>query len=200
MTIEQIRQLRKERKNQVESLKSQINSLDHDDRYSPAYKMEQKSELTNRLTEIRQRFDNQIDEIITNLRNDLVSRFDQAEYKELKPEEAIKELLLELKSQEEASYLAKVYQDKHEALLFETEKLVNVNSPKALAYIKAMKKLGAVGATGLEQQYKKQNLNSLQKAIQSDLNVLENEAQAYEIEKTEEVAPLKAAILDHYKG
>lgn len=196
MSIERIEQLRKERKGQVKAIKSKINKIKDDEKYSPEYKMQQEAELKRELESVRQNYDSQITELINNSINESERNFYNAEFDGMKEVESTQALIKEMRDQEEAELIAKRFKDNHKGLYDESEKLVSVNSPKAIAHIKALKKLGAIGAESLEKQYKEQNLNDKQKMYKEELDKLEEQRKLYEVEKTEDNDPFKAALME----
>lgn len=198
MSIAKIQQLRKERKNKVTEIKSALDKIANDEKYSGEYKMQQSAQLNREMQRINQEYDIEITNLLQQTKNETERNFYNAEFDGMNEGEATKALLREMRAKEEAEVLARSYKDgdKRNALYSMAEGLVNVNSPQALAYIKAMKTLGVTGAESLENQYKEQNYNEKQKLYKSELEKLQVEEQWYEVEKTEVESPMKAALLE----
>lgn len=187
MSISKIKGLRNERKNKVESLKKKIESLQNNDMYSDQYKLEQKNKIESELNDVKGKYDAEIMNMIDEKEGELLKGYHQAEYSGLSEEQTMTELLKEMRNQQQAQHLIKNYEGAdgstlRNELLGKAQKMIEENSPHAMAYINAAKSLGVVGVDQLEQEYKNNNLNDLQKAYKSDLDALREQREEFKLE------------------
>lgn len=187
MSISKIEQLRKERLDKINALKQQQEKIKADETLNAKYKSDMKMELDAQIKAVKQEYEPQINELIEQRETELRKGFNHAEYSGMDDKQVTIELLKEMRNQRLTDNLIKQYQGKNvtslrNELSNQLKDLVRVNSPEAMAYINAMKSLGAVGFDELEQQYKENNMNDLQKAYKSDLNLIEQQKEQFNTE------------------
>lgn len=187
MALAKIKQLRNERLSKINSLKQQKEKIKADQTLADTYKSEMQTKLDADIKATNQEYEPQINELIQQREMELRTGFNSAEYQGMDDKQAMVELLKEMRNQRLTDSLIRQYEGKDMASLRndlskQVNDLIQVNSPETGAYINAMKSLGAVGFEDLERQYKENNMNDLQKAYQSDLNLIEEQKQEFHTE------------------
>lgn len=187
MPLAKIKRLRQERINKINALKEGQKKIDSSDMYSNQHKSNTQTETNKAIKAIEKEYGPQINELIDQRETELLKGFNNAEYSGMDDKQATIALLKEMRNQKQTDNLIKQYEGKNHATLrselgTKTKELVKVNSPETTAYINAMKSLGAIGFDDLEQEYKANNMNDLQKAYQSDLNIIEEQKQEFATE------------------
>ncbi|GGB42450.1 hypothetical protein GCM10011409_20030 [Lentibacillus populi] len=198
MSIAQIEKLRKERISKLEGLKAQLEKIENDDMYAPEYKLQKRNEIKKELEAVSFDYGTKIAELIDQTESKLLQGFHNAEYKGMDDKQAAKELLKEMRNRDMSEDLIARNKENPEHLYSEAEKIVNANLPYAPAYIRALKKLNVSGADMLEKNYKELNFNELQKSYNKEMELLREQIKLFEVEKTAEESPFKAALMDHY--
>jgi len=184
MSLAKIKQLRSERSSKLGELEQQRQKLANDRTLSNIYKVEKDNEVKIKIQAVKTEYDSQISELIDQTENKLLQGFHNAEYEGLKGEQATIELLKEMRNQKKTDQLVELYRGKDETqfrdfLHGEAERLIGVNSPEAKAYLDAMKLLGVSDIDGLENKYKQQNQNDLQKSYQDDLALIKEQKDGF---------------------
>lgn len=187
MSMSRIKQLRKERINKINTLKQQQEKIDNNDMYSHQHKSNTLNQTNINIEAIENEYVPQINQLLEERKTELLKGFNNAEYAGMDDKRATTELLKEIRNQRETDNLIRQYEGKdlssfRSELYTKTKELVRTNSPTTTAYINAMKSLGAVGYDELEQEYKANNMNDLQRAYKSDLTALEEQEQEFHVE------------------
>src|SRR5690625_660514 len=177
MRLNKIKQLREERINKIKALEQDQEKINKSEVYSNQHKSNTQTESNNTIKAIENEYGSKINELTEQRETELIQGFNNAEYSAMDDKQATLELLKEMRNQRQTDNLIKQHEGKNHAnlrneLYTKAKELVKFNSPEAMAYINAMKSLGAVGSDDLEQEYKANNMNDLQKAYQSDLKAL----------------------------
>lgn len=180
MSLQKIKQLRSERISAITTLEQKAERLDNDTTLTNNYKREENARIKEEIQLVKNEYDTPINELIESGKKEAISNFNNAEYSGIKDEDAPIEVLKELRNQKQTSLLVKKHGGKSPAntraeLHAKANDLVSSNSPEAPAYIDAMKELGIVGIENLEQEYKDQNLNGLQKQYKDEITSYEQQ-------------------------
>ncbi|SEN86659.1 hypothetical protein SAMN04488134_102134 [Amphibacillus marinus] len=199
MNLEQVKQLRKDRNAKVEAIATKINQIRQSAMYSKDYKAQQIRDLEQEMTAIKHDYNARIPRALEELKLEAEKAYISAEYDGLGDNVNV-EILKEMRNQEKADELAKSYKGKEELLLELAQKEVDLNSPHAPAYIKALRKLGGYGDAPLEAQFKEQNMSSIQKQRKEQMEAIVREQQTFEIDQAQEHSPLQAAIMAEAYG
>lgn len=201
MSATQIESLRKDRTKKITGLRAELDKIKKEDMYSPEYKQQKTREVNQEIESLQAEYDQQITSLISETRNKTLKSFDEAEFAGMQQGDEVKALIKEMRNKDLADDLVNTHRSSDgEMLRSEAERLVKSGLSSAPAYIKAMKQLNISGADSLGQEYKNQTMNSLQKGYKSQLDEIEQQEKAYEIDKTADTDPLRAGIMSKAYG
>lgn len=182
MSIEKIRQMRKERLTKVNPLKEKQEQIKNSPDFSDLYKHEQGQEIKEQLHDIDSYYQREIHGLIDSLEKDATSGFHNAAYLGLDEKTATVELLKEIRNQKQTEQLLIQYANNEESLLEKATQLIGVNAPESVAYIDALKSLGSWAGNELEKKYKEANLNDLQRAYKVELDTIKKQRSEFNFE------------------
>lgn len=192
MSIQKIEQLREERKRFMEKYTTELESVKKDDRISESYREQKIEEITANLNDVKHGHDQKIKELIQAGKNESLTKAEKAEFEALNEKELLTKLILENRNRDKAAALEKRYADDVDSLLAEARKALAKNAPDVPAYAQALRNLSQgdpmrhIDIDRIEQTYKTNNLNPLQKDYYRDYEAYAAQEQAYNQETERE--------------
>lgn len=192
MSIQKIKQLREERKHFMEKYTAELESVKKDDRISESYREQKIEEITANLNDVKHGHDQKIKELIQAGKNESLTKAEKAEFEALNEKELLTKLILENRNRDKAAALEKRYADDVDSLLAEARKALAKNAPDVPAYAQALRNLSQgnpmrhIDIDQIEQAYKTNNLNPLQKDYYRDYEAYAAQEQAYNQETERE--------------
>lgn len=192
MSIQKIEQLREERKRFMEKYQKELESVKKDDRISESYREQKIEEITANLNDVKHGHDQKIKELIQTGKNESLTKAEKAEFEALNEKELLTKLILENRNRDKAAALEKRYADDVDSLLSEARKALAKNAPDVPAYAQALRNLSQgdpmrhIDIDRIEQTYKTNNLNPLQKDYYRDYEAYAAQEQAYNQETERE--------------
>lgn len=204
MVVSQIKKLRNARKGEVDHLLAKLEEVKKDPKYSVEYQAEQEGDLNRQLETVRNGYDEEIAEVIAQGKRETRQALDKAEFADLQAGDETKLLIIEMRNRDLAEDLARTYESEkgskfNESMLYRlTVEQVEDELSTAPAYINAMKQLKINGADELNKQYLEATMTPTQRSLTDKLKEIEEQANAYEVEKISEYDPLKGALTEYY--
>lgn len=192
MSIQKIEQLREERKRFMEKYTAELESVKKDDRISESYRKQKIEEITANLNDVKHGHDQKIKELIQAGKNESLTKAEKAEFEVLNEKELLTKLILENRNRDKAEALEKRYAEDVDSLLAEARKALAKNAPDVPAYVQALRNLSQgnpmrhIDIDQIEQAYKTNNLNPLQKDYYRDYEAYAAQEQAYNQETERE--------------
>ena len=192
MSIAKIEQLRKERKHYMEKYTKELEAVKKDDRLSESYRKQKINEITENLNDVKFGYDRKIKELIKEGKDQSLKKADKAEFEGLNEKQLLTKLIMENRNRDKAAELVERYADDIDLLLDEARKALDKNSYEVPAYISALRKLSKsdplrnFDIDQIEQAYKENNLNGIQKDYYKDYESYVAQEQAYNQETERE--------------
>lgn len=192
MSIQKIEQLREERKRFMEKYTAELESVKKDDRISESYREQKIEEITANLNDVKHAHDQKIKELIQAGKNESLTKAEKAEFEVLNEKELLTKLILENRNRDKAEALEKRYAEDVDSLLAEARKALDNNAQDVPAYVQALRNLSQgdpmrhIDIDQIEQAYKTNNLNPLQKDYYRDYEAYAAQEQAYNQETERE--------------
>lgn len=192
MSIQKIEQLREERKRFMEKYTAELESVKKDDRISESYRKQKIEEITANLNDVKYAHDQKIKELIQAGKNESLTKAEKAEFEVLNEKELLTKLILENRNRDKAEALEKRYAEDVDSLLAEARKALDNNAQDVPAYVQALRNLSQgdpmrhIDIDQIEQAYKTNNLNPLQKDYYRDYEAYAAQEQAYNQETERE--------------
>lgn len=191
MSIQKIKQLREERKHFMEKYTAELESVKKDDRISESYRKQKIEEITANLNDVKHGHDQKIKELIQAGKNESLTKAEKAEFEALNEKELLTKLILENRNRDKAAALVERYADDPDTLLSEAQKALNKNALDVPAYVQALRMsqgnpMRHIDIDRIEQTYKTNNLNPLQKDYYRDYEAYAAQEQAYNQETERE--------------
>lgn len=190
MSIAEIKKLREERKHFIEKYTKELESVRKDTRISESYREEKVLGLLNNLEDVKRGHDQRIRELIKKGKDESLRKIEMAEFEGLNEKQLLTKLIVENRNRDKAAVLEELYKGDINTLLSEATKAVSANSHDVPAYIQALQKLSKdepmlrFDIDRIEQTYKQNNLNALQKDYYKDYEAYVSQEKEY----TQEIA------------
>jgi len=197
MNVAAVKQKREERLNKLAVLNEQIKKLKADDTYSEAYKASKLKELETQKQAVNLNYDNDIKALIESARDRYYQEIDEENYKG----DNSKKLLIEMQNQKLAEQLYRDHKaNGGEGLVNEAHRAVRLNLSHAPAYVEALKRIEHKDHFELETALQVNSRTPLQKEYYKQLEELDKQSKAYEVDVMRESNPLSAAIASKAYG
>lgn len=190
MSITEIKKLREERKHFIEKYTKDLESVRRDTRISESYREEKVLGLLNNLDDVKRGHDQRIRELIKKGKEESLRKVEMAEFEGLNEKQLLTKLIVENRNRDKAAVLEELYKGDINTLLSEATKALNVNSQDVPAYVQALQRLSKnepiyyFDIDRIEQTYKQNNLNALQKDYYKDYEAYVSQEKEY----TQEIA------------
>lgn len=190
MSIAEIKKLREERKHFIEKYTKELESVRKDTRISESYREEKVLGLLNNLEDVKRGHDQRIRELIKKGKDESLRKVEMAEFEGLNEKQLLTKLIVENRNRDKAAVLEELYKGDINTLLSEATKALNVNSQDVPAYVQALQRLSKnepiyyFDIDRIEQTYKQNNLNALQKDYYKDYEAYVSQEKEY----TQEIA------------
>lgn len=203
MSVAAVKKKREERLSQIAAFNKKIEDIKANNQFSSEYKESQIKALNQEKIQLVAQYDQSINQLLAETKNHFIKQIDEAQFR---PGEESRLLLIEMKNQQLAEDLYSQY--KHIGvgdfnsdggkLLEDARYAVEHNLTNAGAYVSALKRLGHNEATQLAQSLEIKNRTPLQNAYYRELEDLQKEEKAYQVDVVSESDPLKAALMEVY--
>lgn len=202
MSIAKIKQLRSERIKQIEFYRNEIEKIKNDNRLSNEYKRKAINEHENNLNAARQSYDEQINELIQKGKSELKRKISNAEFEGVSNENLMRKLLIENRNRDITARAMDQYRGRENELYKIVQSEVENLSPTAPGYINAYLRLIddpilKSSVEQMEQEYKNNTMNVLQKEYTQELQQYVQQEQEYSEETGNEAFE---QILTKYKN
>lgn len=202
MSIAKIKQLRSERMKQIDFYRNEIEKIKNDNRLSNEYKRKAINEHENNLNAARQSYDEQINELIQKGKSELKRKISNAEFEGVSNENLMRKLLIENRNRDITARAMDQYRGRENELYKIVQSEVENLSPTAPGYINAYLRLIddpilKSSVEQMEQEYKNNTMNVLQKEYTQELQQYVQQEQEYSEETGNEAFE---QILTKYKN